>query len=242
MKINFQAKVILGSIIGFISTCITLFIIFFPNFFNLEQKKIKEFNHVLTTENDFKDLVTFLIKNQGKVVRINIKYFEEERFTYRKKHPSERDILSTETDTTYEGHDLIGEIDPNGHIIVCSDYKYFGPYMMSLHRYRGGFGIWIKEDKDNKIIDKNYLIIISSDSDKNRLYKWNIGDSREEMILDGIFFVEKIFSISEYDNITSAKMSYEWLDKACKDGECFGGSFVIDLNPLNKKEIEMLKY
>ena len=70
----FQAKIIIGSISSFGIAIIGCIAIFFPSLFNLEVKSIEEFSSSVDSIDDAVKLKNFLEKNQGKTVKLDIKY------------------------------------------------------------------------------------------------------------------------------------------------------------------------
>lgn len=52
MSIVFKPKIIIGSVIGIIASAIGVIAVFFPSLFNLETKKIAEYQHSLNTDQD----------------------------------------------------------------------------------------------------------------------------------------------------------------------------------------------
>lgn len=73
---QFQPKIIIGSVIGFIATTIGVTAVFFPSLFNLEKKDIVTYAPTLTSENDYIKLIDFLEKHQEGIVNLYLKYFE----------------------------------------------------------------------------------------------------------------------------------------------------------------------
>lgn len=241
MNIRIQPKIIIGSLIGIIGTITTLCVIFFPNFLNLQKNKIINYSINLDNNTNFINFINFLKNNQNKVIDLNLIYRERERISYSKQNNHNGIPLDEMIDHTFKGEQLISNIDDIGDSIVNSKYTYIGPYMRDIHRYEGGFSFWIKEN--NK--DTLYLVIIPEDSSGNITYQWNLkkeNDNYEIVSLSGIFFIEKIMEIDLYNNQTHLTYSKNWEINACKKGDCYGGSFVIILNPLNEREIKMLNY
>lgn len=70
----FQAKIIIGSISSFVIAIIGCIAIFFPSLFNLEVKSIEEFSSSVDSIDDAVKLKNFLENNQGKTVKLDIKY------------------------------------------------------------------------------------------------------------------------------------------------------------------------
>ena len=70
----FQAKVIIGSVSSFVIAIVGAIAIFFPSLFNMEVKSINEFASEVNTIDDAVKLKKFLEDNQGKTVKLNIKY------------------------------------------------------------------------------------------------------------------------------------------------------------------------
>ena len=77
MKIIFEKKIIIGSIFGILTTIIGTIAIFFPDLFNLEKKKIIEFNGYLQSYDDAKKLYDFLLANDKSIIKLNLKYTEK---------------------------------------------------------------------------------------------------------------------------------------------------------------------
>lgn len=70
----FEKKVIIGSITSFVFTAIGIIAIFFPDLFNLQKDKIKEFSILLYDQEDAQKLYKFLGDNLDKAVTLDIGY------------------------------------------------------------------------------------------------------------------------------------------------------------------------
>lgn len=265
MSISFQPKIIIGSVVGFIATAIGVIAVFFPSLFNLETKKISEFNNTLKTEENYKNFVDFLISHQGEIVKLDIKYYENERYFNNTKetngvYETEKEDLNSEG--SYEpltGEGGYGIIDDKGRILVFSDF-FRGQKFMSFIRYGGGFFIWLPTTADdNRQSDswivgadqrdkhvKDYMILILKNSENNTLYKWNVINPKNninEMQLSGNFFIKKMVNTSEYKEPGRVVASEQWMDKFCNSDEGICKDMnIIELDPLSEKDIEFKKY
>lgn len=254
---QFQPKIIIGSIVGFISTAIAIIAVFFPSLFNLEKKDIVTYKETLVNVGDFIKLIDFLQKHQEEIVNLDLTYFEKNRCFYKSHYDYSnnnmgaysftKDILEEDTEGgNGNGENLVGELDNEGRVIVSSKYI-MGLFMQSFFRHNGGFGIWIKGSgdsiEDRFKTDKNYIIDIPRDSDGNTLYTWNMRDygHKEEMRLIGTFFVEKFIDSLKYTKQSGSSMSHEWEESSC-DGDICNDITIIELNPISKKELQMRKY
>lgn len=223
----FQSRIIIGSVVGFIATAIGVIAVFFPSLFNLETKKIAEYQHDLNTDQDAINFINFLKEHQDSIVHLDLTYIEKVRYrdAYDKKgniiidyddkfsneiRPDEAldDGVKKENlnklclDEELDGKESFGVIDSNGHIFISSEFK-CRPFLNNFNfiRKKGSLGIWIPGKKDDGSDDENYHIIITNDSKNNTLFKWSIKDREkniEEMQLTGTFFVNKFIDSHDY--------------------------------------------
>lgn len=227
MSINFQPKIIIGSVVGFIATAIGVIAVFFPSLFNLETKKIAEYQHNLNTDQDAINFINFLKEHQDGIVYLDLTYIEKIRYRdaydkngkiiidYDDKFSNEimpdeaiddgvkKENLNKEClNDELEGKESFGFVDQNGHIFISSEFK-CRPFLNNFNfiRKKGSLGIWIPGNKDNGSDDENYHIIITNDSKNNTLFKWSIKNREnniEEMQLTGTFFVNKFIDSHDY--------------------------------------------
>lgn len=73
----FVKKIFIGSIVSFLFGAIGLIAIFFPSAFDLEKSNIAEFSKEIKTPSDAKTLYDFLIKNDKKIVKLELAYTPE---------------------------------------------------------------------------------------------------------------------------------------------------------------------
>lgn len=73
----FAKKIFIGSIVSFVVGTIGVTAIFFPSVFNLEKSNITEFTKEIKTPSDAKDLYNFLIKNDKKIIKLELAYTPE---------------------------------------------------------------------------------------------------------------------------------------------------------------------
>lgn len=265
MKISFQPKIIIGSVVGFLGTAIGIIAVFFPSLFNLEQKKIAEYTYTLNTLSDAEKFIDFLKKHQNSIVNLNITYTESER--YKDAYDDKGNIILDENadmDGTpkkeklcnkgLEGTTGYGAIDKDGYIFVKSEFKCL-PFLndFNILRKKGEFGIWIPGKDEGGKDDKNYRIIITEQSKNNSLFKWSIKDRKknyEEMQLTGIFFVNNFLDTHESDygadensEHTIFTMSPQWREKySGLDQIGIDNVIIVELEPLSQKEIESKNY
>lgn len=191
---------------------------------------------------------------------MNLSYFGKERYRWEddekgnailKNDDFVKEELNHEGDGLLEGKTAFGAIDEKGYLFVSSEFIRLS-YLQNFFRKNGGFGVWIpptKEDgsfnDDYNVPDESYFIIISRDSDGNKLYKWSFKDTDkrniEEMQIEGIFIVDNFIKDTEYTKKYSASMSSKWYDFNCPGDTC-APITVIDLEPLSKKDIESKNY
>lgn len=227
MSISFQPKIIIGSVVGFIATAIGVIAVFFPSLFNLETKKIAEYQHSLNTDQDAINFIKFLKEHQDSIVNLDLTYIEKIR--YRDAYDKNGKIIIDYDDKfsneirpeeaiddgvkkenlnkicsgeEINGNESFGVIDQNGHIFISSEFK-CRPFLNNFNfmRTKGSLGIWIPGKKDDGSDDENYHIIITSDSKNNTLFKWSIKNrekNTEEMQLTGTFFVNKFIDSHDY--------------------------------------------
>lgn len=248
MNIHFQPKIIIGSVVGFIATAIGVIAVFFPSLFNLEKKEIAYYKETLVNVDDFKKLVDFLYNHQEEIVNLNLTYFENSRVEYKSDWSNHTYSFSkvplNESTEGGDGNgiDLVGEIDNNGYVISSSKY-HMGLFMQTFTRDRGGFGIWIKDIGEDRGKDKNYIIDIPKNSDGNILYKWSMRDydHKEEMNLEGTFFVEKFVSNLDYNKKSGSRMSDQWENESCEGDACYPIT-IIELDPISKRDLKIKNY
>ena len=73
----FVKKIFIGSVVSFVFGTIGLIAIFFPSVFNLEKSNIDELSMEITNPSDAKILYDFLIKNNKKIIKLELTYTPE---------------------------------------------------------------------------------------------------------------------------------------------------------------------
>lgn len=227
MSIVFQPKIIIGSVIGIIASAIGIIAVFFPSLFNLETKKIADYNYTLNNLDDAKRLIKFLQDHQDSIVHLDLTYIEQQRYRdaidkngnviidWDDKFSNEilpdgaldtgvkKENLNDSCSGELEGKESYGMVDNDGHIFIKSEFKCL-PFFNDFNflRKKGDIGIWIPGKGEHGEDDKNFRIIITENSRNNSLFKWSIKDrekNRNEMQLSGTFFVNKFLDAHESD-------------------------------------------
>lgn len=148
MSIVFQPKIIISSVICIISSAIGVIAVFFPSLFNLETKKIAEYQHSLNTDQDARNFINFLKEHQDSIVHLDLTYVEKSR--YRDARDKNGNIIQDWDDKfsnailpdsaiddgvkkedlnnqcagdEIEGKESFGVVDSEGHIFISSEFK-----------------------------------------------------------------------------------------------------------------------
>lgn len=268
----FEKKVIIGSVAGFVASAVGLIAVFFPSVFNLEKKSIAEKAMFIRTKQDMDKLWEFLSKNANKPVRLDIgycfnpkraeiklkaeksSYYTQSVFYNMDKHIDK--WLGYEYDNTIGiGDTYIDHIGDNPR--TQEDDKVFdmtavgkiADFVMGAEDFREGF--YIEEGGLSYRADygKYRYIVIPFSSQNNKKYAWVIGDGGHS-----------------YSNGNSPKCPNDYKDKLIPYGYISGYFFVreaevggfgayldtpysevlvdykIELEPLDKRDLEMKKY
>lgn len=260
MIINFQPKIIIGSLVGFIATAIGVIAVFFPSIFNLEKKSIDEYSIQLKTCNNAENLFNFLKNHQDKIVRLNISYVNGNlynKFGEKIEEVSEYKNEEGHEQNKNEGMGIYGKdgitlFGDNKLFSVVSNYRR-DPHGEWIYREEGGIGLWCKNEKtsseNNKYFDLAFQLIIPAASNGSKLYKW--GSDPEDVIADtydymdhlsGVFYVHKLQKAHEYGQKESVMHPQYAQEFQWKYGEWLAAPEIFELEPMTKKDIEMKDY
>lgn len=267
MAIQFQPKIIIGSVVGFIATAIGVIAVFFPSLFNLEQKKIDNLTITLDTCTSVQKLYDFLKNHQGKVVTLDMTYkftnmtdgngkwmFNEEGYN---------DL--GDTDLGYEKEDDLGVIGKpqNSYFGENNLFNARAPYRRDYHhewmfQENGGFGFWCKNSKTNKskqeYHDIEFQIDIPYSSNNNKVYYWgyDVNDKIENTNspewegfmehLKGTFLVGEVQDAHSYGQKTSFMHPSYTQEMNGRWGEWITAPQIFALEPLTKKDLELKNY
>lgn len=257
----FRPRIIIGSLIGFIATAISIIAVFFPSLFNLETKKMDSFDIYINNCEGANELFSFLSSHEDAIVMLNIKYTEPEFFSNKILKNIDSDSKYEEKQNIYAPFEYEWEIGGDGKSAsIFGDNRLFnlesdakiGSYATSFSRESGGFGFWCKNDKSTpeKDLDFGYQIILPYTSDNNTLYYWgDDGDNSgsvtdRNMELRGTFLVSKLTESEKYKSEENNFMYPNWCEEkvfAYGADKCVAPHLFI-LQPLSKKEIELRKY
>lgn len=264
----FEKKIIIGSVFGILTTILGTTAIFFPDLFNLQKNRIKEYTCELKNYNDAVNLFEFLDKNKDKIVTLTINYREENVYGERMERTrtpydsewfdkflenKKEDFFMGSSEQKYGiSYSSFGE---NKSFFVMSEQEYANPFK----RYNGGFGIWfgdrlgenqckldsegIGEDCKIKLA---YSVKFPGKISSDLLMKWTYSNDEEinwsspKMTLSGTFYVKLLESSSEtYPQF----WSHEYL-KLYRHEEFgyLGDRPTFELKPLEKKELAIRNY
>lgn len=267
----FEKKVIIGSVAGFVASAVGLIAVFFPSVFNLEKKSIAEKAMFIRTKQDMDKLWEFLSKNANKPVKLDIGYcfnpkraeikLKEEKtgyYTPNVFYKMDKHIdkwYGYEYDNTIGiGDTYIDHIGDNPR--TQEDNKVFditavgkiADFVMGAENFREGF--YIEEGGLSYRADygKYGYIVIPFSSQKNKKYAWAIGTwdySNDNLpkydkcpndynmipygYISGYFFVRE----AEVGGFGA------YLDTPYSE---FLADYKIELEPLDKRDLEMKKY
>ena len=256
MAIEFQPKIIIGSVCGIVASVVGFIAIFFPSLFNLETKKIDEYTATLSTKEDAQKLYNFLEKHQNAIVKLDLSYKETKIFKWQEVKNSKGEVVNYVEETLLEegarretGDDAIGVIDKDGYFSVNSKYIR-EPYCLNFFRNIGGIGVWVSGQTATWKEDVALQIVIPRDSEGNKLYQWGFKDKNNrydetgaEMRLVGTFFVNAFTSTQDYTGEVIGFMSRQWLEvNESLSGDTMNDTQVVELEPLSKKELEAKNY
>lgn len=265
MSIQFQPKIIIGSVVGFIATAIGVIAVFFPNLFNLEQKKIDNLTINLDSCNNIKIFYDFLKDHQGKVINLDLNY----KFTNMTDGKG-RWMFNEEGYSDLSDPDLKYEVEEDGVTIGKPQNVYFGennlsnvraPYRMDFHgewmfQENGGFGFWCKNPKTDKnkqeYHDIEFQVDIPYSTNNNKIYYWgydsndinhdNSSEWSANVHFKGTFLVSEIQDAHSYGQKISFMHPSYTEEMMGRWGEWITAPQIFALEPLTKKDLDLKNY
>lgn len=242
----FQPKVIIGSVFGVVASAIGLVALFFPSLFNLETKKIDTLSLYISARNDVQKLYDFLKVHEEKIVRLDLSYDEPQLLTNDTVNYNLKELeYPPEEGAEGKGYSIFGE---NKLFFVSSDFK-LTPYGQSFLREKGGFGFWCRnpETTPENELDFTFQIGIPHGSQRNTIYFWGKEVKKKEnsdgrIVLRGVFYVHPLAKHDEYGQ--EAYMSMDYYDEKCWQygSDTCGAPDIFELEPLNKKDLQLKNY
>lgn len=250
---QFQPKIIIGSVFGIATTIISVIAIFFPSVFNFEKNNVDSFeidlaptDVLFNSKDTYLQLYNFLYNHQNKVVKLTIfynEYFREyilepDDILNRDKHL----ILGNTNDI--KGVYGYADLDDLNGIVLSSFYQ--GNVISNIEFYRSEGSIGLYYYDKNKNSKLAYILSIPYNSDFNNTYKWSAIDIKRKykMELSGIFYINK-FTKEKYYVGGPRKLI---LPTSFLQSEYENGTFddleieIITLQPISNRDFASKKY